>query len=89
MISGQTLRVCPEGKPASTFPDRAPIQLASGSAAILEDIAAVALSHARLHHIGLSSMPKTQSCIGQGGSTIAARRRTISCSRPPLSTAGT
>jgi hypothetical protein len=23
MISGQTLRVCPEGKPVSTFPDHA------------------------------------------------------------------
>src|ERR1700720_2273138 len=24
MISGQTLRICPEGKPVSTFPDHAP-----------------------------------------------------------------
>jgi glyoxylase-like metal-dependent hydrolase (beta-lactamase superfamily II) len=58
MIFGQTLRVCPEGKPASTYPQPAPIQLASGRTAILEDITAVALSHARLDHIGSPSLPK-------------------------------
>jgi hypothetical protein len=31
MISGQTLRVCPEGKPVSTFLDHAPKLDASGA----------------------------------------------------------
>jgi hypothetical protein len=30
MISGQTLRVCPEGKPVPTFPDHALVSRKSG-----------------------------------------------------------